>query len=151
MELEITKIKKVNLVFEKIENLYTEISKIESLAFFASNNDFKGIFNLTLADSKGMPSHSADDDMTIHIDRIMPPNNWFSPNDRAMYGIPKYFLDSAVLTKPKKDKKHTLSNELSETATMQILGIILCEKQKNLKLLIDELEEMGFSLKEAKS
>lgn len=147
MELEITKIKKINLVFEQIENLYAEIFKIESLALFASNNDFKAKFNLTLSDdaSKFEPDKKLDHftDMRMEYHRVV--------NGDRTYFPPAGLFQVNAKAEPRKDDKNTLSDQLSETATMQILGIILCEKKKNLKLLIDELQKMGFSLKETKS
>ena len=147
MEIEITKIKKVNLVFEKIEKIMTEISKVESLATFASSNDFKAKFKLTLSDST-TKDHSDNREIKTHMsDYIMPPSGWptyFSPE---RFAERSGLFEAMMRPEPSKDDSSTLSDQLSETATMQILGIILCEKQKNLKLLVDELEEMGFSLK----
>ena len=148
MKIEITKIEKTSLVFEKIKNLYAEISKVETLEMFASSNDFKGYIQLTLTDPKSIMDYIEDDDITINVDRILPPNGWMSQMERSRLpsGLtPSYIIDSMRSKKPKKDKKNTISNELSETATMQILGIILCEKQKELKVLFDELEEIGVS------
>lgn len=151
MEIEITKIKKINLVIEKIEKIMTEISKVESLATFASNNDFKAKFKLTLSDSR-TKEHSEDREIKTHIsDFIIPPTGWGANFSPGRFIERSGLYEAMMHPKPIKDDSRTLSDQLSETATMQILGIILCEKQKNLKLLVDELEEMGFSLKKTNS
>lgn len=148
MKINIEKVKKVNLVFDKIQKLQTEISKVDNLAMFAASNDFKAKLKLTLNDSKTILD-TRDSKILIPSSDFSPPSNdWMKMRGREInYSYRAGLFERMWLDEPqKKDNDNSISNEISETATMEILGILLREKQKKLELLIDELKELGFSI-----
>jgi hypothetical protein len=139
MKIEITKIEKASLVFEKIKNLHAEICKVESLALFASCNDFKGKFKLTLTDSDSKAKPENDFTHFLDIQTEFMHDVFKKRNPNYSSGL----FQTLSAEKTNKNDSNTLLDQLSETATMQILGIILCEKQNQLKVVLEELEEIG--------
>jgi hypothetical protein len=137
MKIDEKKIKHTAELFEKIQKLQKGISKIENLAQFVSDNDVKGKLDLsigpdflknTIVKVEGSFDFSQD-----YMARVLLENHPY----------PTAFGRFKTTNTKKNDNDKNLSDELSETATMQILGILLCEKQKKLSLLIDELKENG--------
>ncbi|MEO6176799.1 MAG: hypothetical protein ABIP27_16730 [Flavobacterium circumlabens] len=139
MKIEIAEIEKASLIIEKIKSIDAEIKKTERLAHYASCNDFKGHFKLSLSDSE-----SDVIDMSKNITHFM---DFASQHMNEMYAAPRKFPRGGLFEvisqeKPTKNDTMTLSGSFSENATMQILGIVLGEKQKELKALFDELQEI---------
>jgi hypothetical protein len=143
MKIEIKKIQQTALLFEKVQKLYNEIAKVENLAQFVAENNVKGQLELSIGNSRPIQSSKITSDHLLdaheaYMRRIFERSKSNFP--------PSGFFQQLSTEKPKKDDPNILLGELSETAIMQILGIILCEKQKKMILLMDKLKENGFCI-----
>jgi hypothetical protein len=141
--MNINKLEKATKILEKIKLIDAEIIEIDKLAHIILNNETNiqlaiNVENLTKAkEAKEKVSFDEDGSMTIEDKAIDAFRNSFYPADRF-----KIYMDG-VRTK-KSDRN--FSQPLSDKLTLQILGVLLCEKNAIKDSLMKKLVGFGFSI-----
>lgn len=149
MKVETKKIEKIALIIKQIQVLDIEISKIDRYALLVANNKTKATIKLTIDDLENNTStnkssmhgdHMSDSWAYFidHFSRIESPPHSYYPFNKPS-GLPQ-------IMQFKSTNNNSITDELSENSTMQILGIILGEKQRKMAGLINELQAMGVKI-----
>ena len=142
--MNIKKLEKATKIFEQIKVLDAQIIEIDRFAMLVANGEIKSSFELKVEDigkkkeDEEKVSFDADGSL-IKGDSI--PEYSFRINWGSI--IPCGLTGSS----DKKNKnEHLYKTELSENGTMQILGILLYEKQQQRQALIQKLQSYGVAV-----
>lgn len=143
--MDIKQIELVTEVCSKIKKLDSEITAIDDIAMLIANNEVKLSFKLKVDDF----TKRKEDDEKISFDAdgsIVRKKDSDSTHQR--FGISafpsmfaKYMTEES--SKVKDENVKILKQELSAISTMNILGIILSEKQNRRSKLINTLNKLG--------
>jgi len=142
--MEFKQLEKATIIYKDIQALDKEIIDIDRIAMLVANGEIKSTFELKIEDigkkNEDSQKNSFDEDGSIVR------NNYEDIHKRMLHSLSMpLFSFGCSETKKKNDNEHTLNNSLSENATLQILGILLCEKQEKRKMLISKLQKLGVS------
>lgn len=128
---------KATKLYEEVRVLDAEIIEIDKMAMIVAEGETKSFFKLRIEDfiKKEEPVSSIlDEDGSINAD-------YFKKKIQKRLSPISFFGCSNEEKKPKPGT--ILKSKLSETVTMQILGILLCEKQSLRNNLLKRIEKLG--------
>lgn len=123
-------------VLAKIKVLDAEIIELDKFAMMIANGEIKSSFDLKLLDlekqEKEENKQVLDEDGSIikmkYSDFLPLTFNWSA---------------GASSVPAKNPNEHTLSNDLSELVALQVMGVMLCDKQEKRTKLIKQLNSYG--------
>jgi hypothetical protein len=130
--MNLKKLEKAAKIYEKIKELDAQIIEIDKFAMMAANQEIKASFELKIEnltkEKEDVPKVGFDGDGSLQFsyDRMM----------RSMM-MPTFIYGQ---TPQKKDNEYLLKQNLSENNTLNILGILLYEKQSIRNALLSQLE-----------
>ena len=142
--MNINKLEKATKILEQIKVIDAEIIEIDKLAIIILNNETNiqlalNVENLTKAkEAKEKVSFDEDGSMSILRSAMDEYRNTFLPLNMLKYSGVDY-------AKP-KFRDRNFSQPLSDKLTLQILGVLLCEKNAIKDGLIKKLVGFGFSI-----
>lgn len=133
--MDIKKLEKATIILKAIKNIDAEIIEIEKTAMLVANNDTESHFLLNVIDNE-KPQEEENTEQENQGD----PFSEFS-------GLLS-FMAFRSSNKPEKENKnlHSLKCDLSVNATLQILGVLLYEKQTKRNKLINSLKKYGVNI-----
>jgi hypothetical protein len=138
--MDFKKLEKASRILSGIKQLDAEIIEIDRIAMLVANGDVKSLFKLKIEDTT--KAKEAEDKPLLDNDGSLFRESFHS----LMMG--SLGIGGIWREKKNEDKHiHSLEQELSENSTMQILGVLLCEKQTRRQLLINQLETLGLLIK----
>jgi len=141
--MNINKLEKATKILEQIKAIDAEIIEIDKLAIIILNNETNiqlalNVENLTKAkEAKEKVTFDEDGSMSISERAMDEYRNLYFPSDRI-----KMMLNGM---NPKTSDRN-FSQPLSDKLTLQILGVLLCEKNAIKDSLIKKLVGFGFSI-----
>lgn len=138
--MDFKKLEKATKKLEKLKELDKEIIEIDKMAISILNNETKISFDLNVEnitkkqdeESKG----TIDEDGSLSVYKKMHEEMSRS----LMWGI--RIRESS---EKKKENVNTLSKSINDKIALQILGVLLCEKNSERNSLIKELNLLGFA------
>lgn len=127
-------------VLKSIKKIDSEILKIEKFAELVVNGNAKSSFDLKIQNLLPLKSDS-DKDVVVDIDSVYDEIRKSMSHSLLSYAV------GGLVKSEKSDKKNvdTLSVDLNENETLQFLGLILGVKQRERKVLMDQLSTFGIS------
>ena len=130
--MHIKELEKATAMLQRIKILDNEIIEIEKIAMIVANNDIDTNFQLKVIDKEN--TSEDDEQKPVEFD----------------FGEYSGFLGFMAFRNDESKKKenknvHTINYDLSITATMQILGVLLYEKQTLRQSIIKKLNKYGVS------
>lgn len=134
MKIDIAKFEKAGKLFDQIKKLDSEIIEIDKFAMLSANGDNKASLSMSIDKEKEevvKPVLDEDNSLARGLLSYISPFSW-SEGYRAK--------------STQADDKHCVSYEVSVNVTMQILGVLLREKQIQRDALIVKLNKMGVIL-----
>lgn len=142
--MKIKQLEKATKVFEKIQKLDKEINELDKLALLIVNNKTDISFELKIEncnDNETTPQVEIDSDGSLSFKVDFDPRTsvvpWPLRFTRMDFG--------AISNTPNKNTK-SLKNKLTETPTLQILGVLLGEKQRERQSLLMQLKSYGVAI-----
>jgi len=143
--MDLNKLEKAAKVLIKIKELDKEIIEIERIAMMVVNSETKSNLELRVTSLEPEPekkTHVLDEDGSLKNEIG---SAWDRINELMMSSLSAPLVNYSPLGQ--KSKNHSvLEHELSERLTMQILGIILAEKQAIRQGLINKIEHLGIKI-----
>lgn len=137
--MKIKELEKATGMLQDVKILDNEIIEIEKMAMLIANNDTESMFTLQVWDKDKEQEEknkaSFDEDGSLQV-----PGSSFA--DYLMSGMLPFVT-------PKFDKNEhisTIKYDLSINASMQILGVLLWEKQNKRQNLIKKLNKYGINI-----
>jgi len=145
--MSIKKLEKATKILEKIKILDAEIIEIDKFAMFAANDEIKASFELKI-DNIGKKK---EDENKVEFDSdgsLKSGATDFYAEMIRKYTSPLSFPFLTPMGNSTSDKKneYALRADISENTTLNILGLLLCDKQRKRDLLIGELAKYGFQI-----
>lgn len=134
--MDIKQLEKATRMLSSIKEIDQEIIDIEKIAMILANSDTESSFVLKIIDQeqrdKSLAQEKQEDDES-------PARSFLAQ-----------FMTSGLLPHVTRDDKddftHTINASLSVNVTMQILGVLLYEKQNKRTKLIKRLESYGINI-----
>lgn len=140
--MKLEQLERATIIYNDIKELDKEIIAIDRIAMLVANGEIKSTLELKIEDIE----KQNDDSQKISIDE----DGSIVRNDYDIVGRMLYKLAIPNFKKgcaePKNENEHILKNSLSENSTLQILGILLGEKQYKRKILLDRLHKIGVQI-----
>lgn len=138
--MKIKQLEKATKIFEKIKKLDKEITEFDKLALLIVNNKTNISFELnieTLKDNEETMKFGIDGDgsLTYKLD--------YTIKDFLPWATRFSAMDIGAISNISKKNANSLKSMLSETPTLQILGILLGEKQRERESLLLQLKSYG--------
>lgn len=134
--MKLSKLELATKIFGEIKSLDEQIIQIDKFAMMIANDDVECSFELKVNNltkkNKDDEKAQFDEDGSL----VSKPANTFLS---FMYMSP--FMERKEATPTSNE--HLLKSSLSVTVTMQMLGVMLVEKQAKRDALIKKLERMG--------
>lgn len=131
--MHIKELEKATAMLQRIKILDNEIIEIEKIAMIVANNDIDTNFQLKVIDKEN--TNEDDEQKPVEFD--------FGEYS-GFLGFMAYRNDD---NKKKENKNvHTINYDLSINATMQILGVLLYEKQTIRHNIIKKLNKYGITI-----
>lgn len=138
----IKQLEKASKIIEKIKKLDDEIIELDKYAMKLINSNSE--ISLTLSfdkENKESDKVSFDEDGSLISQPRMEYISPFSMFQNTMFGL------GGFSGEPKKQNDtETLNRNLSESATLKIIGIILCELNEKRNDLINKVNKIGIQL-----
>jgi hypothetical protein len=135
--MDLKNLKKATKFLDKIENIDKQIVEIEKIALSILNDKTKIQFDLKVENiSKGK-----------ELEQPKESSNPFKDLEERMMmaiQIPTWALNHQESKKNKNT--FSISDDINDKLALQILGIVLSEKNSERKCLIKELHALGFSV-----
>lgn len=143
--MNIKKLEKAYKVIERIKILDNDIIQIEKVAMSTANNTASSSFKLFV---KNIGETDNKENILEEDGSLKKGSLEFGVSPFSLWGSMFSFPRMGSEGKETKDKKDTtvLGYELSETATLKILAILLLEKQQLREELLKELEKFGLKI-----
>ena len=132
------KLEKATAVLTKIKAIDAEIIELDKFAMMIANGEIKSSFDLKLKDLK--KSEETEKKKVLSEDGSL--NTGEEVNGFKFY-MPSMFSSLGDKEEKKDPNTHTLSHDLSDTAVLQIMGVMLCEKHDRRNNLIRQLQSYG--------
>lgn len=125
-------------IYDQIKALDAEIIEIDRIALLVANGDTQSSFELKIEDIGGRNEEDgnvqSDQWGPIFAIQLRPIEDWLnSLNGHRFSGHPY--------------RNNILKNQLSESSTMRILGVLLGDKQSKREALLDQLEAIGVAVR----
>lgn len=134
-------------ILDQIKKLDSEIIEIEKIAQTVANGNSLNVFNLQIQDSSakiGTGKNILDSDGSLRSGFENPMEAYRKMFGGGTMGI---WERMSSMEEPKKPQfTHELTNEISESTVLGILGILLFDKQEHRNRLINNLKRKGFQL-----
>ena len=133
--MDIKKFEKAQKAYLKIKELDKQIIEIENLAMQIANGENSVSFEFKLTDLNPKEEKvKFDEDGSIY-----------------QFGIPEFMAHHRIFpvfggAKPENDQTKKYNIDISINASLQILGVLLHEKQINRTALLNQLNEIGVSI-----
>lgn len=142
--MKISQLPKATEILKDIQVLDKEIIEINRFAMLIANGNTKCSFELNVEDldkkSKEESKVSFDEDGSLMHESPLRHFQTIMRGFTVEYD-PAYEFRS---TSPfKKESTNSLQKEISDTSSLQILGVLLEEKESKRKSLLSELHKMG--------
>ncbi|HZW66383.1 MAG TPA: hypothetical protein VFF23_11875 [Hanamia sp.] len=140
--MDFKKLERATKIYEQLKQLDKEIIEIDRFAMLVANGEIKSSFELKIDDIGKKKEDSDkvgfDEDGSL----IKGTSDSLYEQMRRSFYMP--ILSFGCDTGKETDKNvHLLKNELSENATMSILGVLLQEKQFKRTNLLTQLQRLG--------
>lgn len=135
--MEIKELEQATKILQSIKILDNEIAEIEKIAMIVANSDTGSSIELKVVDYD-KPAEATKEDNDEEVD----------DKDPFMgLGMFAYISRNHNSDNPKKeDNVHRINYDLSLNGTMQMLGVLLYEKQSKRTLLIKKLNKYGINI-----
>jgi hypothetical protein len=136
--MKLKELEKATGMLQDIKILDNEIIEIEKMAMLIANNDTESMFTLQVWDKD--KEHEEKNKVSFDEDGSLQSRGSFA--DYLMSGMLPFVA-------PKFDKNEhvsTIKYDLSVNASMQILGVLLWEKQNKRQSLIQKLNKYGINI-----
>ena len=131
--IDIKLLEKAAKIFEKIKQLDAEIIEIDKYAMLVANGDVEPSFELSF---KMLKTEEKEEEKQGTENLL---ESYSNSLRMTIYG-------GFLMSDKKKEPENKLSNTLSENATLQILGVLLHEKNAARTRLINQLRKTGVQL-----
>ena len=140
--MDVKNLKKSSKALCRIEELDSEINKIEKVALVASNGKFESSFELKINDlSKKEINQKSIFDEDGSLKTNDEPSGFIASLSK-LYGWPVYSAQTDFRNE-KKQFDLVLNPSLSESSILRILAVLLNELQEERRQLLNQLEKMG--------
>lgn len=139
--MDFKKLEKATKIYGEIKALDAEIIEIDRFAMLVANGEIKSSFTLTVEDV----GKKKEDETKVSFDED---GSLVGLHKKMMSSLmmPMWFCSGSVSLESENENYHTLKNELSENATLNVLGVLLCEKQAKRRILLNSLDKLGVSV-----
>lgn len=144
--MNLKKIEKAGAIIRQIQNLDAAIIEIDRFAMLIANQDSPCVVTLRADDEK----KKAEEDAKVRFDKdgslINNPGimSWLDSYRQSMLGGFSY--GGLVPSATPKDTRVSLDAEFTNSETLQVLGILLGNKQAQRQKLLHQLEQMGVKI-----
>lgn len=145
--MNIKKLEHASKIFEQIKALDASIIEIDRFAMLAANGEIKSHFTLSVEDvgKKKEEAGKVTLDEEGFLKRGGPYDDLYDLIKTGMLR-PLAMGPIGYFREDKTPNDHILKQDLSENATLHILGVLLYEKRTARQMLIDQLKTYGFSI-----
>ena len=136
------KLEKATKIYEQIKLIDAQIIEIDRFALLVANGEIKSSFELKIEDI----GKKKEDAGRVGFDED---GSLVKKGLQNTLGLDSYFMPVSWLSRfsnPEQEcskNDHLLKHELGINATMQILGVLLCEKKAMRQSLLSNLESLG--------
>lgn len=142
--MELNKLEKAGKLLAEIKKLDADIIEIEKIAMMAANGEAETFFELKVVDIKKQFEEPTK--IQLDEDGSLPSTSYSLLSDMMRkYSSPFPWMERTEDKKPPKNEMN-ISNQLSERATMLILGVLLEEKQSKRLRYINKLKNLGVAI-----
>lgn len=138
--MKLEQLERATIIYNDIKELDKEIIAIDKIAMLVANGEIKSTLELKIEDIEKQNEDSQK--ISIDDDGSIVRNDYDSMYSRMLHSLAMPNFKKGY-SEPKKENEHILKNSLSENTTLQILGILLGEKQYKRKILLDRLHKFG--------
>ncbi len=143
--MNLKKLENATKILEKIKVLDAEIIQIEKFAILVASGETKINLDLKCEDLRKKEDEAnkvdLDEDGSIRNGNIINPVPHFEVG-----GFLSEYLGRWKPPSNLSKNETSIKQELSDTSTLSILGVILCEKQEARRKLIESIKQMGFTV-----
>jgi len=140
--MDFKKLKKATNLLEKVEIIDKEIIEIDKMALSILNNETKIEFDLKVENI----SKNKDDEIKVTIDEDGSLSIRKDMEEMMQRSIFRFsFMGSQEESKKEKKNSISISKKINDKIALQILGVILCEKNFERESLIKQLNRLGVS------
>ena len=142
--MKIKQLEKATKVFEKIQKLDKEINELDKLALLIVNNKTDISFELKIEncnDNEATPQVEIDSDGSLSFKVDFDPRTSIVP-----WPLRFSRMDFGTISNTPNKNTKSLKNKLTETPTLQILGVLLDEKQRERQSLLMQLKSYGVAI-----
>ena len=137
--MDFKKLEKATKKLEKLKELDKEIIEIDKMAISILNNETKISFDLNVENI----TKKQDEESKVTIDE----DGSLSVYKKMHEEMSRYLMWGIRIgesSEKKKENVNTLSKSINDKIALQILGVLLCEKNSERNALIKELNLLGF-------
>jgi hypothetical protein len=130
------KLETASKIYKDIKEVDGQIVILEKLAMLAAGGDIKASFKLRIEDLK---AESEVKEPAIGVE---------NPFERlsSMFAFPHISIDGYGKSEKTKKGMHNLEADITDTATLNILGVLLCQKLDQRKVLTNKLKRLGVTV-----
>lgn len=140
--MNLKKLEKATKIYEQIKIIDAHIIQIEKLAMLAASGEIKSSFQLKIEDIGEKNKEAEKVKFDEHGSLIK--TNPESLREKMLQQMNWMPFFTGFENKNEQNKhQHLLEQELSENLTLQILGILLYEKNTLKKSYLSQLEKLG--------
>jgi hypothetical protein len=139
--MELKQLDKATKIYSDIQKIDAEIIEIERLASLVANGEVKSSFELKVVDKQKQEEESQKLEFDEDGDIIRP--NCVTFDHLHNFPLSILRLQNYNNKESKSRSANTLSSNLSESTTLQILAVLLNEKKKRRIDLINKLKSFG--------
>ena len=145
--MNLKKLEKATKILEKIKVLDAEIIQIDKFAILVASGETKINIDLKCENHRKKEDEANkvkfdEDGSIVRSSHDGDATQYYFPNGAFFSG----FLQQLKLPSNEPKNETSIKQELSDTATLSILGVILCEKQEARRKLIESIKQMGFTV-----
>lgn len=135
--IQITQLQRVNEIFEQIRDLEDQKNDLSAMAQRVSENPHGDEVRITL--SMGEMQEPKARQMVV-VDGMEIPKSVLSHFMAPMFG------NMHMAQKPVKEQRPAdfIDEDIPDTLALQIIGLLIGQKNAQIKALVDQLVEMGF-------